>query len=99
MTEKQQNSQQTSQLDSTASISALPPQLQQPAAGITGAPGNAEATTSEPPSTKRPRKAIESSEPLTEVILRRLTTIKEGDTVLLRLPSDLVKSVVVQGDK
>lgn len=99
MAEKQQNTHQPAQLDSTASIPSLLPQLQQPAAGTTGAPGNAEATTSELPSAKRPRKVLEPSEPLTEVILGRLTKIKEGDTVLLRLPSDLVKSVVVLRDK
>lgn len=99
MTDQQQGVHQSPQLETTASIPALPPQPQQLAAGITAASENAEATTSELPSAKRPRKAFESSEPITEVILRRLTKIKEGDTVLLRLPSDLVKSVVVQGDR
>ncbi|KIR43678.1 tRNA (adenine(58)-N(1))-methyltransferase non-catalytic subunit TRM6 [Cryptococcus deuterogattii 99/473] len=98
MTDQQQGIHQSPQLEPTANIPACLPQPQQPAGGITAAPENAEATTSEPPSAKRPRKTLESSEPITEVILRRLTKIKEGDTVLLRLPSDLVKSVVVQGD-
>lgn len=44
----------------------------------------------------RKRRWIPESElpPLSEVMLRRLTTIKEGDNVLLRLPSDQVKAVV-----
>lgn len=99
MTDQQQGIHQSPQLEPTANIPACLPQPEQPAGGITAAPENAEATTSEPPSAKRPRKTLESSEPITEVILRRLTKIKEGDTVLLRLPNDLVKSVVVQGDR
>lgn len=48
---------------------------------------------------KRPRKAPEEpKEPLSEVLLRRLTTIKEGDNVLLRLPSDSIKAVVASRD-
>ncbi|WVO17302.1 tRNA (adenine(58)-N(1))-methyltransferase non-catalytic subunit TRM6 [Cryptococcus depauperatus] len=50
------------------------------------------------PFTTRVRKNMEPQEPLSEIMYRRLTRIKEGDTVLLRLPSDLVKSVVVQKD-
>lgn len=37
-------------------------------------------------------------EPLEEVLRRRLTVIKEGDNVLLRLPSDTVKAVVASKD-
>lgn len=33
-------------------------------------------------------------EPLDDVLRRRLTTIKEGDNVLLKLPSDSIKAVV-----
>ena len=33
-------------------------------------------------------------EPLEEVMRRRTTKVKEGDNVLLRLPSDTVKAVV-----
>jgi tRNA (adenine-N(1)-)-methyltransferase non-catalytic subunit len=31
---------------------------------------------------------------MSEVMLRRLTTIQKGDNVLLKLPSDSVKAVV-----
>ncbi|WVQ95674.1 hypothetical protein IAU59_002772 [Kwoniella sp. CBS 9459] len=37
-------------------------------------------------------------EPLSEVILRRLTKIKERDSVLLRLPSDAIKVVTAHKD-
>lgn len=68
---------------------------------------NAEASTStaaiehEPAATAAPkkRKMDEADrEPLSEVMFRRLTTIKEGDNVLLRLPSDQVKAVVAAKD-
>ncbi|WVQ85808.1 hypothetical protein IAT38_007976 [Cryptococcus sp. DSM 104549] len=58
----------------------------------------ANGSTSNPHTAKRARKDPGPQEPLSEVILRRLTRIKEGDTVLLRLPSDMVKPVVVQKD-
>lgn len=38
--------------------------------------------------------AANSSASLEESLLQRVTTIKEGDNVLLRLPSDMVKAVV-----
>ncbi|WVQ70752.1 hypothetical protein IAR50_000274 [Cryptococcus sp. DSM 104548] len=37
----------------------------------------------------------EPQEPLSEVMFRRVTRIKEGDNVMLRLPSDLIKSIIV----
>lgn len=37
-------------------------------------------------------------EPLEDILHRRLTVIKEGDNVLLRLPSDTVKAVVASKD-
>ncbi|WVR08531.1 hypothetical protein IAU60_005586 [Kwoniella sp. DSM 27419] len=47
---------------------------------------------------KRRKNAADDAplEPLSEVMLRRMTRIREGDTVLLRLPSDAIKSVVIQ---
>ena len=47
-------------------------------------------------SLKRSRTVLDrpQREPLDDVLLRRVTTIKEGDNVLLRLPSDSVKAVV-----
>ena len=36
--------------------------------------------------------------PLSESLLRRVSTIKEGDNVLLRMPSDMVKAVVASKD-
>lgn len=46
----------------------------------------------------RRKKDLEPQEPIEDVIHRRLTVIKEGDNVLLRLPSDTIKSVVVTKD-
>jgi hypothetical protein len=36
--------------------------------------------------------------PLHETLLQRVSTIKEGDNVLLRMPSDMVKAVVASKD-
>lgn len=36
--------------------------------------------------------------PLHETMLQRVSTIKEGDNVLLRMPSDMVKAVVASKD-
>jgi len=36
--------------------------------------------------------------PLSESLLQRVSTIKEGDNVLLRMPSDMVKAVVASKD-
>jgi tRNA (adenine-N(1)-)-methyltransferase non-catalytic subunit len=36
--------------------------------------------------------------PLHESLLQRVSTIKEGDNVLLRMPSDMVKAVVASKD-
>jgi tRNA (adenine-N(1)-)-methyltransferase non-catalytic subunit len=36
--------------------------------------------------------------PLSESLLQRVSTIKEGDNVLLRMPSDMVKAVVAAKD-
>lgn len=57
------------------------------------APTQPEASSSRPP---LPRKGKDDGpkEPLEDVIRRRTTVIKEGDNVLLRLPSDTVKAVV-----
>lgn len=49
-------------------------------------------------SSKRPPKPSVPLEPMDEILLRRLTTIKEGDNVLLKLPSDTVKAVVASKD-
>ncbi|WVF68178.1 hypothetical protein IAT40_002943 [Kwoniella sp. CBS 6097] len=48
----------------------------------------------------RRRKGMDDGpkEPMSEVMLRRLTRIKEGDSVLLRLPSDAIKSVTAHKD-
>lgn len=47
---------------------------------------------------KRPEKPVVPLEPISEVLLRRVTTIREGDNVLLRLPSDSVKAIVASKD-
>ena len=48
---------------------------------------------------KRSLKSSEDvSEPMEDILLRRITTIKEGDNVLLRLPSDAIKAVVASKD-
>jgi tRNA (adenine-N(1)-)-methyltransferase non-catalytic subunit len=40
-------------------------------------------------------KASETpQEPLTDVLHRRVTVIREGDNVLLKMPSDAVKTIV-----
>jgi hypothetical protein len=46
----------------------------------------------------KPLKTPDPPLPLSELSLRRLTRIKEGDSVLLRLPSDAVKAVVASPD-
>ncbi|RXK41998.1 hypothetical protein M231_00719 [Tremella mesenterica] len=67
---------------------------------LTTTPPQEQATDStndaDPPSSsKRPRQpSSPPSEPLSTLLQRRVTTIKEGDNVLLRLPSDTVKAVV-----
>ena len=48
-----------------------------------------------------PAKNGESSKPqisLQDSLLQRVSTIKEGDNVLLRMPSDMVKAVVASKD-
>lgn len=47
---------------------------------------------------KRKPMVEEELVPMDEVMLKRLTVIKEGDNVLLRLPSDQVKAVVATKD-
>jgi len=42
----------------------------------------------------KPTQAV----PLAESLLQRVSTIKEGDNVLLRMPSDMVKAVVASKD-
>ena len=55
----------------------------------------AEGPTAGPSTQKRPRRPDpEDEEPMSELLLRRVTRIKEGDNVLLRLPSDSIKAVV-----
>ncbi|WWC65183.1 uncharacterized protein I303_107797 [Kwoniella dejecticola CBS 10117] len=59
----------------------------------------AESSTKPPPPHSKRRRGDENDEPrepLSEVILRRLTRIKEGDTVMLRLPSDAIKVVTIE---
>ncbi|WVW80830.1 hypothetical protein I302_102819 [Kwoniella bestiolae CBS 10118] len=53
-------------------------------------------TKNQPPPLKKRKNDDEPLEPLSEVILRRLTRIKEGDTVMLRLPSDAIKVITVE---
>lgn len=60
------------------------------------AAGEGEGSSSAPH--HRRKKDQEPQEPIEDVVHRRLTVIKEGDNVLLRLPSDTIKSVVVQKD-
>ncbi|WWC72581.1 uncharacterized protein I206_106543 [Kwoniella pini CBS 10737] len=52
--------------------------------------------STKPPPFKRRKGDDEPKEPLTEVILRRLTKMKEGDTVMLKLPSDAIKVVTIE---
>lgn len=52
-------------------------------------------------STANTAKNGESSKPqisLQDTLLQRVSTIKEGDNVLLRMPSDMVKAVVASKD-
>lgn len=69
-------------------------------------PSNSVVNEGEVPSANAPAVAAQTGkkrqtetpnvplQPLSETMLRRVTTIKEGDNVLLRLPSDSVKAVV-----
>ncbi|WWD20728.1 hypothetical protein CI109_105204 [Kwoniella shandongensis] len=85
---------------SAESVEALPAAVTAPAPSTTEA-DSTPADESKPSEAKRPRKEEvpeQPQEPISEVMLRRLTRIKEGDTVLLRLPSDTIKSVTVQKD-
>jgi len=43
-------------------------------------------------------KSTPQAIPLHESLLQRVSTIKEGDNVLLRMPSDMVKAVVASKD-
>lgn len=54
----------------------------------------AETSTNSRPHGGRKAKDQGPLEPLADVLLNRITVIKEGDNVLLRLPSDAVKAVV-----
>ena len=64
----------------------------------------ASSTAGAAPTTDNTVKNGESSKPtpqavpLSESLLRRVSTIKEGDNVLLRMPSDMVKAVVASKD-
>ena len=49
-------------------------------------------------SSKRPQKASVPLEPLEDILHQRVSTIREGDNVLLRLPSDAIKAVVASKD-
>jgi tRNA (adenine-N(1)-)-methyltransferase non-catalytic subunit len=57
-----------------------------------------EASSSSYTDPKRQAKASTNLEPLEDILLRRVTTIKEGDNVLLKLPSDAIKAVVASKD-
>jgi tRNA (adenine-N(1)-)-methyltransferase non-catalytic subunit len=67
---------------------------------------NAPASTSTEPAANTSKNAHtakngESSKPqisLHDSLLQRVSTIKEGDNVLLRMPSDMVKAVVASKD-
>lgn len=77
------------QLSAGADVSASVPEIQLPS----------KANGPVASGSKRPRKAPDTPlEPLDDVLLRRITTIKEGDNVLLRMPSDAVKAVVASKD-
>jgi len=45
-----------------------------------------------------PEAKTEELEPLEDILRRRVTVIKEGDNVLLKLPSDAIKAVVASKD-
>lgn len=49
------------------------------------------------PKHQRPKQQ-EPLEPLEDLLHRRVTRIKEGDNVLLRMPSDAIKAVVASKD-
>lgn len=57
-----------------------------------------ETTETKPGPRGRRNEPTEPLEPLDDVLHRRLTIIKEGDNVLLRLPSDAIKAVVASKD-
>jgi len=80
--------------------------LQVPEVTETAAVENASTSTITEAVTKasnkaNPAKNGESSKPqisLQDSLLQRVSTIKEGDNVLLRMPSDMVKAVVASKD-
>jgi tRNA (adenine-N(1)-)-methyltransferase non-catalytic subunit len=58
----------------------------------------AEAASAVPAAPAVPAQPTEELEPLRDVLRRRVTTIKEGDNVLLKLPSEAIKAVVASKD-
>ncbi|KAL1410018.1 tRNA (adenine(58)-N(1))-methyltransferase non-catalytic subunit trm6 [Vanrija albida] len=57
-----------------------------------------ETTEAKPGPRNKRNEPTEPLEPLDDILHRRLTIIKEGDNVLLRLPSDAIKAVVASKD-
>lgn len=70
----------------------------EPVAGPSNPPKSHSGGDGRPPPKKRRHVAEADLLPMDEISLKRLTVIKEGDNVLLRLPSDQVKAVVASKD-
>lgn len=59
---------------------------------------SAEASSSKPQKQPRVKPPPPTPAEIEASLLRRVTAIKEGDNVLLRLPSDAIKAVVASKD-
>jgi tRNA (adenine-N(1)-)-methyltransferase non-catalytic subunit len=70
-----------------------------PESGSSTTPVTKVFTAHPPREPKRPLDAHDPSlEPMSEVMLRRVNKIQNGDNVLLKLPSDSIKAVVASAD-
>jgi tRNA (adenine58-N1)-methyltransferase non-catalytic subunit len=78
----------------TAEAVLDPPTAPQPTVEPSAVPPEAGPSNPKPPRQKFKKKRL-SPEELEEKLRLRVTTMKEGDNVLLRLPSDAIKAVVV----
>ncbi|KAK8850545.1 hypothetical protein IAR55_004463 [Kwoniella newhampshirensis] len=85
-------------VSTSAEVAPVEPMNTDISAPSTSDPKAAVSVPAQAPKSKKVEKDAGPQEPISEVMLRRLTKIKEGDTVLLRLPSDTIKSVVIQKD-
>ena len=78
----------------------IPPPVHAEPCGQIGQTGLGGGIRQAAPSSSRPprTRVQEPLEPLEDVVHRRITRIKEGDSVLLRMPSDAIKAVVASKD-